>query len=244
MSNGFIGGELDYYSELVRMKAGDLPEWIRNTASEFIGDYLIRTKRFAEALPFYDYLSSKFETEPVLARRALMAKVILKHRGLGDYAGAYEVYEEIERRYPRTKAVVFAKIDLGLPLTDADRAVLTDSIMSKMSVGKNADEAESTANTFFLYPAFPNPFGRATFGNPTTTIRYRLPASCKVKLTVFTLLGKEIKVIVDREEKEGVYSVEYDGSSIGSGTYIYGLQAEELESGNVRVLERKMTVLK
>lgn len=241
---GSIGPKVDHLNALTEMRTANYPTWMQNTASEFLAGHYMHEKQYAEAQSIYDALSNLYESEPVIARRALMAKVILKHRGLGDYDGAYEVYQAIERRYPRTKAVLFAKIDLGLPLTDEDRAVLTDSIMSKMSVEKNVDEAESTSHTFILYPAFPNPFGRATFGNPTTTIRYRLPTSSKVKLTVFTLLGKEVKMIVDREEKEGVYSVEYDGSSLGSGTYMYRLQAQELESGNVRVLERKMTVLK
>jgi hypothetical protein len=71
----------------------------------------------------------------------------------------------------------------------------------------------------FLLENYPNPF------NPTTTIKYSVPADSKVKITVYDLLGKEISVLVDENLKTGKYEVNFDASALASGTYFYSLEA-------------------
>lgn len=51
-------------------------------------------------------------------------------------------------------------------------------------------------NADVLYNNFPNPF------NPTTKIAYELLSYHKVKLTVFDILGREVKVLVDEDQEK------------------------------------------
>ncbi|MBU2505464.1 MAG: T9SS type A sorting domain-containing protein, partial [Bacteroidetes bacterium] len=67
----------------------------------------------------------------------------------------------------------------------------------------------------------PNPF------NPSTTIHYQLPASGHVILKVYDMLGREIAELVNVEKDSGIYTVDFDGSSLSSGTYIYSLKVNE-----------------
>ena len=66
--------------------------------------------------------------------------------------------------------------------------------------------------------AYPNPF------NPTTTIRYTLATSGRVKVTVFDMLGREVRVLVDGIEEAGPREVSFDAGDLPSGMYLYRIE--------------------
>ena len=90
----------------------------------------------------------------------------------------------------------------------------------------------ATPETFELSQNFPNPF------NPSTTIEYQLPKDAKVTLKVFNLLGQEVAVLADGEQKAGYYSAQWNARSMSSGVYIYRLYAKEF------VQTKKMILMK
>jgi hypothetical protein len=65
---------------------------------------------------------------------------------------------------------------------------------------------------------YPNPF------NPSTTIKYDLPMSAEVRVSVYDLLGREVSVLVNDRREAGVHEVKFDGSNLASGVYFYRLQ--------------------
>jgi hypothetical protein len=87
-------------------------------------------------------------------------------------------------------------------------------------------------NSFELFQNYPNPF------NPTTTIKFSISEPQKVKLIIYSLLGEEIKVLVDEYKSSGNHSVIFNASSLSTGVYIYSLIA-----GNKR-LSKKLILLK
>ncbi len=66
---------------------------------------------------------------------------------------------------------------------------------------------------------YPNPF------NPSTTIKYELPMSSEVKLSVFDVLGREVSVLVNERRDAGVHEVTFDASGGSSGVYFYRMIA-------------------
>ncbi len=79
---------------------------------------------------------------------------------------------------------------------------------------------------FALYQNFPNPF------NPFTTIRYNLPASTKVKISIFSVLGQEVKTLVNSYQTRGSKSViwngiDKNGRAASTGVYFYRIQSEQ-----------------
>jgi hypothetical protein len=83
---------------------------------------------------------------------------------------------------------------------------------------------EPKPNDFALDQNYPNPF------NPTTSIKYSLPEETHVKLTIYDLLGNEVKVLVDENKTAGTYTAKFNGSELTSGIYIYRLQAGDFVS--------------
>jgi hypothetical protein len=79
---------------------------------------------------------------------------------------------------------------------------------------------------------YPNPF------NPSTIIKYSIPTDGFVKLAVYNLLGEEVALLVSTQQKGGRYEVEFNASSLVSGTYIY-----RIESNNF-VAAKKLMLLK
>jgi hypothetical protein len=85
---------------------------------------------------------------------------------------------------------------------------------------------------FALSPGFPNPF------NPKTTIRYAIPKSGKVIVTVFNTVGQEIETLVNEEKPAGNYEVEWNAVNFPSGIYMCQL------NNNNRVATVRLILLK
>jgi len=71
---------------------------------------------------------------------------------------------------------------------------------------------------------YPNPF------NPSTTISYEMPASGKVSIKVYNVLGKEVQTLADEYQSAGVHEVKFQNTSLSSGAYFYRLQAGDYVS--------------
>lgn len=85
---------------------------------------------------------------------------------------------------------------------------------------------------FELSQNYPNPF------NPATTISFNLPEAGNVKLTLFDILGQEIKTLVNEFKESGVHTINFDASELNSGMYIYKIESNGLTQ------TRKMTLIK
>lgn len=73
-------------------------------------------------------------------------------------------------------------------------------------------------NNFELFQNFPNPF------NPSTSIRYSVPKSSYVNLTVYDMNGREVENLVSQNHTEGIYEVSFDAKNLASGVYFYKLE--------------------
>lgn len=81
---------------------------------------------------------------------------------------------------------------------------------------------------YYLSPVYPNPFSAS--GRTQATIRYLLPRESDVELTIYDVLGRQIKTLVNRTQVPGDYTVTWDGTSaagekVASGVYFIRLRA-------------------
>ncbi len=80
-----------------------------------------------------------------------------------------------------------------------------------------------TETNFSLYQNYPNPF------NPSTIIRYQLGSKVHVKITIFDLLGRKVRTLIDKIQEDGVHNVNWNGKDelnvrVNSGVYLYQLK--------------------
>ena len=98
-------------------------------------------------------------------------------------------------------------------------------------------EPSGIPERFTLSQNYPNPF------NPSTTIRYTVPAEEHVTITIYDLLGREVKTLVNKNLIPGQYSSVWNGKNdagdlVSSGVYFYRLRAGEVTKVRKMVLLR------
>jgi len=103
-------------------------------------------------------------------------------------------------------------------------------------VGLN-NNVENIPEEFILRQNFPNPF------NPSTKISFDLPVDAKVKLTVYDMLGREVKSMVNTQLSTGRYEYQFEGSNFSSGIYFYRIEAVD-NSGKKFVQTKRMVLVK
>tara|TARA_B100000315_G_scaffold168186_1_gene156728 strand:- start:12 stop:917 length:906 start_codon:yes stop_codon:yes gene_type:complete len=101
----------------------------------------------------------------------------------------------------------------------------------------NINHDKTIPDQYILFPNYPNPF------NPLTTLRYDLPENAMVNITIYDMLGREIKTLVNATQDAGFKSVQWDatndyGKPVSAGIYLYQIQAGEF------VQTKKMVFLK
>ncbi len=85
---------------------------------------------------------------------------------------------------------------------------------------------------FSLYQNFPNPF------NNSTTITYQIPETADVSLKVYSVHGELVRVLVNKTQSAGTYSVALQAGDLGTSEYFYQLQAGKY------IETKKFTLLK
>ncbi len=90
----------------------------------------------------------------------------------------------------------------------------------------SVEDVREQPTTFSLKGNYPNPF------NPATNIQFELTQNAHVTLTIYDLLGMEVKALVSGELVSGDHQVIWDGTndfgiSVSAGVYFYQLRADD-----------------
>lgn len=80
---------------------------------------------------------------------------------------------------------------------------------------------DSKPTEFKLYNNYPNPF------NPSTTVRYKIPQTVDVTLSIYNVLGQRVATLVDERQNPDHYEVIFLARDLPSGTYISRFTAGE-----------------
>ncbi len=101
--------------------------------------------------------------------------------------------------------------------SNGDVIKLTDTLsVLTGSINGNTE----TPSAYSLEQNYPNPF------NPSTGIRYSVPKSSFVNITVFDALGNETETLVNERKETGNYEAFWNASRFASGLYFYRIQAD------------------
>jgi hypothetical protein len=88
---------------------------------------------------------------------------------------------------------------------------------------------------FYLHQNHPNPF------NPVTSLRYDLPEDGLVNITVYDMMGRIVKTLVNNSQTAGYKSIQWNATNdrdepISAGLYLYTIQAGGLRQTKKMVL--------
>ena len=98
-----------------------------------------------------------------------------------------------------------------------------------------ADLGIAIPDEFAIHQNYPNPF------NPVTTLRYDLPEQGHVRITIYDMLGRDVKTLINEYQDPGYRSIIWDatndyGKPVSAGMYLYQIQAGEYISTKKMVL--------
>ena len=101
----------------------------------------------------------------------------------------------------------------------------------------NVDDGEQLPTVYALHQNYPNPF------NPVTNLSYDLPEDAMVNITIFDMMGKVVRTLVNGQQSAGYKRLQWSatnnsGHPISAGLYIYTIQAGDFSQ------TRKMILLK
>ncbi len=141
-----------------------------------------------------------------------------------------------------SRNIYFAKIVLSPAINDVPLVIVNspmDSIQTSVDEANNMLESNSTdlitgaiPTHYSLAQSYPNPF------NLSTTIKYELPNSEFVNISVYDLLGRKMTELVNEDQQAGYHSVIWNAAQMPSGMYFYRIQAGPFTE------IKKMTLLK
>lgn len=105
------------------------------------------------------------------------------------------------------------------------------------SVLTGIEEPVPNPRSLVLHPNYPNPF------NPSTTISYELPSAGHVELSVYNVLGQEVRRLVNSNVPSGYHKVIWNGKNDQGRNVASGIYIVMLQFGN-DVKTRKIMLLK
>jgi hypothetical protein len=160
--------------------------------------------------------------------------------GMTDAAGYYQIDGLADGMYEvLITRVNFASEKMEVEInSDRSDVTLFDFRLTENLTSLPDDPSESTLpKQLALLPNYPNPF------NPGTNIEFTLPEALTVNLSIFDILGRKIKTLVQEALPPGRYSVSWNGSDINnrpvsSGVYFYVLETPENRLAGKLILNR------
>jgi hypothetical protein len=91
---------------------------------------------------------------------------------------------------------------------------------------------EPFPNAFWFGHGYPNPF------NPTARVQFAVPSPARVRIALYNIAGREVRVLLDKEMEPGYHTTAVDANGLPSGVYFC-----RMVSGTF-VEDRKLVLLK
>lgn len=225
-NNYIIGG----YSFLAKFNSNGFNLWYQNIDSSYYNEiWDIKStydNNFIMAGWFYDGISAfarirKIDTNGVT--------IWVKSHGFENQNNeGWEINQTTD-----TGFVIVGRTDIQ----EEDPYILKiDKNGSLNPIGINSISSQIPKN-YQLYQNFPNPF------NPKTTIKFDIPVNSYTILTIFDILGRRIKTLIDNNLKPSEYTIDLTSEEFSSGIYFYTLTATNNKNINYKST-RKFIIIK
>ena len=126
-------------------------------------------------------------------------------------------------------------IDYVVEVSDEEFTVISEAgefifVNASLSI-----DSEIIPEVFALHQNYPNPF------NPITSLRYDLPADGLVNITIYDMMGRIVKILVNGSQTAGYKSIQWNATNdrnepVSAGLYLYTIQTGEFRQTKKMVL--------
>jgi hypothetical protein len=112
-----------------------------------------------------------------------------------------------------------------------------NGILGDVKVTSVKDEKNrSNPREYKLYQSYPNPF------NSSMNIRYRIPKTEHVKLTIYSISGEEVTTLINREQAGGEYVINWNGKGLDGNEKASGIYFYQLTTGRFRKIGKSLLI--
>lgn len=158
---------------------------------------------------------------------------------------------------PITVSGVLVRVRLAIPagasgqgilhlfnfVDDLSGATTTDGELIAGATAIHTHSPAEAISDFRLYQNYPNPF------NSGTRIVYELFQPGMVRLAIYDIMGREVRVLMDNIQGIGQYGLTWDGKDgsgleVASGNYIYKVSIKIIGNVNRFIKTKRMTLMK
>ncbi|MBN1693881.1 T9SS type A sorting domain-containing protein [candidate division WOR-3 bacterium] len=132
--------------------------------------------------------------------------------------------------------------DVSMPveLTDGElnihfTTITNNAKLSALEIrepGTGVDEPELTKipTNYFLNQNYPNPF------NASTRIQYGLKEAAQVRINLYDISGRRVRVLLNERQEAGYYSVNFNADNLAGGIYLYKIEANDFSETRKMIL--------
>ena len=113
----------------------------------------------------------------------------------------------------------------------------TIEIYGEPTTGLDDNDLTGIPEDFELTGNYPNPF------NSATAIKFGLPVQAEVRIDIYDVLGRLVRVLADETLPAGYHRVVWDGRDEQKSTVSSGVYMLRMKSGD-RVFDKKMSLVK
>ncbi len=194
--------------------------WLKFNAAQSIAfSGLFLTEDTINVNPGWNMIGSISQSIPVTQVMSMPGGIVTSQ--FFGYQGTYVVSDTVEpgKAY-WVKGNQMGKLILSASLAEPNKIRIAGGkeVPPAPPDGELAG-AQDAPTSYALHQNYPNPF------NPVTEVKYDLPENARVSLKLFSVLGQEVKTLVDEVQDAGFKTVSLDASNLASGIYFYRLQA-------------------
>ena len=190
-----------------------------NKEAEMISDFSMKDRDVysngSSILQFMGNSDREFMNQIIAAKSFYHQKYSLsrsftyyKQIGLGNY----------------TQYMDFTEASYSLVWCKLNGVYYGDTLQTRFS------KTEELPLEFKLSQNYPNPF------NPTTTINYSILKRSIVTLKIYDILGRELAALINEEKDPGNYKINFDGTLLPSGIYLYKIICEKYSDAEKMIL--------
>ncbi len=205
--------------------------------------YTVKAKNLASLaaysarLTFFDGDWEVMDFEDGLSRFTTSIQASGKRGNDANYASAVMGYNAVSHQSMDLMTITLRPL-VSKPVEPSLAEVTLIDANGALAKGIISTEAAVSPKEFSLSQNYPNPF------NPSTAISFSLPEPGNVKLSVYNLLGQEVKTLVSSDMEPGTYKTVWNarnnsGQRVTSGVYFYRLAVN-----NKVINTHKMVLLK